>query len=231
MIGANTKCLFLFQTVPQKTTRKQEGGGTVEGLILCMLGWASDRVREIMAVLWGSSVKRHPVGSELASPRLCMCWRGAEPKRMLLAERKSLCACVRLIKLLILLQVCLHGSVLSPAEVRPPRPLCSPGFCPYFRLLRGTGSLLGIKGRLQSFLSPTLSLFKLSDLLQLWWGCIWHIYTFISISIANSRISGGVYGSWNTIEHYEGSHGRWTKSMLCTVHSQRPRTPFLLDIF
>lgn len=85
------KHLSLFQTAPQKTTRKQEGGGIVEGLILCMLGWASDGVREIMAVLWGSSVKRLSVGSGLASPRLCVCWQSAEPKWICLAETKSPC--------------------------------------------------------------------------------------------------------------------------------------------
>lgn len=163
MKGANKVSFPVPRTVSQTTNRKQKGGGIVEAFMLCMLGWASERVREIMAVLWGSSVKRHPVGSELASLRLCMCSQRAEPKQMLLVERKSLCVCVRLIKLLILLQVCLHGSVLFHAGVQPLWALCSPGLCPYFILPWGMGSLLVIKGWLQSFPSPTLCLFRLSD--------------------------------------------------------------------
>lgn len=103
-----------------QNNQKARRGGTVEALLLCMLGWASDRVREIMTALWGNSVKRHPVGSEFASSRPCMCWQSAElsPSGCSWLREKAH-VCVRLRKLLILLQGCLHGSMLSRGGTVP----------------------------------------------------------------------------------------------------------------
>lgn len=82
-----------------QNNQKSWRGETEEGLLLCMFGWASDKVREIMAALSGSSVKRHPVGSEFASSRPCMCWQSAElsPSEYSWLRWKA-CVCVRLDK-------------------------------------------------------------------------------------------------------------------------------------
>lgn len=102
----------------------------------------------------GGSSTLHAWLSVKQEERLWLCCEGVQGKDTLLAlnllVRGCACAdrvlsssswlkgkahvCVRLIKLLILLQVCLHGSVLFHVEVQPLWALCSPGFCPCFKL-------------------------------------------------------------------------------------------------